>query len=109
MAALLLALFFAEASHAQIEEIRVATGPPCFGKQPCIRGNLIVWKRCPVAWPEIGTIEFRDISRMDHPIIEITDYDSGRGGPFLTSEYLFWGGGYDARGNIPIVARAIDR
>jgi len=74
----------------QIDEFVVAGGPPRFGEQPGISGNIVVWRRYSNGWPEEGKLQFRDISRMDSPVVDVVPHPASWGGVLLTPAFLYW-------------------
>jgi len=100
---LLIGLGFGRHLQAQVEEFIVASGLPLFGEQPLIQGNIVVWQRYEST--SLGTeaaIQFRDLSRMDSPVVNVAPYPAYLGGVVLGPSHLFWGGD-------PIRARPIDK
>ncbi len=90
----------------QVDEYSIAKGPPDFGEQPLVRGNIIVWQRCGAEPGSQGRIQFMDISRLENPIRDVVEYPAALGGVILSATHLFWG----AQGlpeKIPVVARPI--
>src|SRR2546426_4206149 len=80
---------------AQVEEFPVAVGPPAFGKQPLIQGNLVVWQRYSTNPPFTpGMLQCRDLSRLDNPVLDVAPYPAENTGVVLGPTHLFWGNGY---------------
>src|SRR6266545_4784788 len=86
----------------------VASGRPKFGFLPVINGNLVVWQRYPDRAVDPfgrGWIQCRDITNLDSPVVNITEFSAGIGGLFLSKEFLFWGEANSANGGAPVMAR----
>jgi len=81
--------------EGQVDLFVIAAGNPGFGYRPVIDGNLVVWQRHPDRAVDpfgLGTIESRDITRLDLPVETIANFNANIGGLFLSRDYLFWGG-----------------
>ena len=94
---------------AQVEEFPVAVGPPVFDKQPWIRGNLVVWQRYSANPPFTpGMLQWRDLSRLDNPVLDAAPRPVGMSGVVLGPTHLFWNGALWRRGHPKVLARPIE-
>ncbi|HVR74219.1 MAG TPA: dockerin type I repeat-containing protein [Planctomycetota bacterium] len=103
-------LVFRTTSAQVIEEFPAAVGPPGFGEQPWVSGNLIMWQRYGVKepWGRVDTIQLRDIAHLGGGIMDVVKYPANRAGIFLSGEYLFFGSGNGFPRGSPIVAQSIE-
>src|SRR5512139_424553 len=88
-----------------VEEWPIAWGPPSFGEQPQIAGNIVIWRRYNSPGAGHDAIEFQDISRINGPVVAVTAYPASSTGVFLGPTHLFWGNSSLP----PVRARPIDR
>ncbi len=90
---------------AQVEEFVIAAGGR-FAEQPQVVGNSVLWQ----AYGRNGspdTIQYRDISRLDNPNINVAPYPAMFGGVLSTPDFVFRGIANGFGGGSPVLARPV--
>src|SRR5881296_1433865 len=90
----LLCFIGAPSLHGQVDVYIMASGKPRFGYLPVVKDNLVVWQRFPDRATDAsgpGLIQCRNITNLDSPVINVTEFSAGIGGLFLSKGHLFWG------------------